>query len=66
MVELIKYIDLTKKNENDPTNYKKYRVDYRKDIKQKREENERLKQELLRKIEDESKQEVFLIFFLLI
>jgi len=58
VVELIKYNDLSKRNENDPTNYKKYRVDYRQDIRLKREENEKLKQELIRKIEEESQQGV--------
>lgn len=41
-----------------PIDYKKFRVDYRDRIKEKREDNERLKEELQKQIELEAKQEV--------
>lgn len=58
VVEMLKYIDITKKNDNDPSNYKTFRVDYRKDIRQKREDNEKLKEEIAKRMEEEAKQEV--------
>ena len=56
IVEMLKFDDITKKNENDP--YKTFRVDYRQNIKQKREENQRLKEEIAKKQEEEAKNEV--------
>ena len=53
---MLKYDDITKKNENDP--YKTFRVDYRRDMKQKREDNQRLKEEIAKKQEEEAKNEV--------
>lgn len=63
MIEMLKYNDLTKKNENDPNNVKTFRVDYRAAIVKKREDNERMKEELIKRMEEEAKQEVFSFIF---
>lgn len=57
-VELVKFADLSKKNELDPSNMKTFKLDYRQEIKQKREENEKLREELQKLQEIEAKQEV--------
>lgn len=58
---MLKYNDITKKNDNDPSNVKTFKVDYRADIKKKKEDNERLKEELMKRMEEEAKQEVYFV-----
>jgi hypothetical protein len=63
-IQLVRYDDPTKKGSLDKENYKTFRIDYREKIKLKREENQRLKEEIAKQLEEEAKlAEVFIYLF---
>lgn len=54
-IQLVKYEDQAKKGSLEKENYKTFRFDYREKMQIKREENQRLKEEIAKQLEEEAK-----------
>lgn len=63
-IQLVKYEDQTKKGSLEKENFKTFRFDYREKMQIKREENQRLKEEIAKQLEEEAKlAEVYTFFW---